>query len=81
MDVYESSGASDGLDALARQAAEAVDGEAVVTLTRELVRIPSVYRPDDPSGTEAACAAYLLEFFRGMGLQTSTHDAAPNRPN
>jgi len=81
MDVYETSGASDGLDALARQAAEAVDGEAVVTLTRELVRIPSVYRPDDPSGTEAACAAYLLEVFRGMGLQTFTHDAAPNRPN
>ncbi|MGQ0548964.1 MAG: M20 family metallopeptidase [Armatimonadota bacterium] len=69
------------LDALAGRAAAAVDGDEVVRLTRALVRIPSVYRAGDPSGTEAAAAAYVAQYLRGQGLSVSAHDAAPGRPN
>jgi succinyl-diaminopimelate desuccinylase len=69
------------LDALARQAAGAVDADEVVRLTRALVRIPSVYRPGDPSCSESAVAAFLEEYLRRIGLVVSVHDAAPGRPN
>lgn len=70
-----------GLEPLARQAAEAVDAGQVVTLTRDLVRVPSVYRPGDPSGTEAAVASLLAAYLRDLGLTVSVHDAEPGRPN
>lgn len=69
------------LDALARRAADAVDASALVQLTRDLVRIPSVYRPGDPAGTEAAAARFLAGYLRDRGLRVSTHEAAPGRPN
>lgn len=69
------------LEPLARQAAEAVDAGRVVALTRDLVRVPSVYRPGDPSGNETAIANFLAAHFRGLGLVASVQEAAPNRPN
>lgn len=69
------------LDALASRAAAAVDSDEVVRVTRALVCIPSVYRPGDPSGTEADAAAYVAEYLRRHGLTVSAHDAAPGRPN
>ncbi|MGH2403893.1 MAG: M20 family metallopeptidase [bacterium] len=68
------------LEALASRAAAAVDGDEVVRLTRALVRIPSVYRPD-AGGTEAAAAAFVEQYLRDRGLFVSAHDAAPGRPN
>ncbi len=72
---------SASLDALARRAAAAVDADELVRLTRALVRIPSVYRPGDPAGTEAAAAGFLAEYLRERGLRVSMHEAAPGRPN
>ena len=69
------------LDALARRAAAAVDADELVRLTRALVRIPSVYRPGDPAGTEAAAAEFLARYLRDRGLRVSLHEAAPGRPN
>jgi succinyl-diaminopimelate desuccinylase len=69
------------LDDLARRASAAVDAEALVGLTCDLVRIPSVYRPGDPKGTEASVAAFLADHLQGMRFATSVHDAAPGRPN
>ncbi len=66
---------------LAARAAAAVDPDEVVALTCALVRIPSVIRPGDPAGTEAAVAAYLVEDLRARGLVVSTSLAAPGRPN
>ncbi|MCL6554263.1 MAG: M20/M25/M40 family metallo-hydrolase, partial [Firmicutes bacterium] len=66
---------------LAARAAAAVDADEVVALTRALVRIPSVIRPGDPGGTEAAVAAYLVDDLRARGLTVSTHLVAPGRPN
>ncbi len=69
------------LETLAGSAAAAVDGDEAVRLTRALIRIPSVYLPEDPSGGEAAAAAFLAGYLRDLGLDVSVHDAAPGRPN
>lgn len=66
---------------LAGRAAAAVVADDVVRLTRDLVRIPSVYRPGDPAGTEAAVASFVADDLRGRGLAVSIHIAAPGRPN
>jgi succinyl-diaminopimelate desuccinylase len=69
------------LDSLAKRAAAAVDADEVVALTRELVRIPSVYRPGQPDGNEAAVARFLENYLARRGLTTFTHEVAPGRPN
>ncbi|MGQ0568486.1 MAG: M20 family metallopeptidase [Armatimonadota bacterium] len=66
---------------LAGRAAAAVVADDVVRLTRDLVRIPSVYRPGDPAGTEAAVASFVADDLRARGLAVSIHIAAPGRPN
>ena len=38
---------------------ERINAEEVVELTRSLVRIPSVYRPGEPSANEAEAAAFV----------------------
>lgn len=69
------------LDILAQRAAAAVDPDALVQLTRALIRIPSVYRPGDPTGAEAAVAGFLAASLRDRGLRVMTQEAAPGRPN
>ncbi len=69
------------LDPLARRAADAVDADALVRLTRDLVSIPSVYRPGYPDGNENRVAAFLAAYLGDLGLDVSTHDAADRRPN
>lgn len=49
--------------------------EELVTMTRELVEIPS------PTGEEAAIAAYVLERFRGLGLAAELQEVEPGRSN
>jgi succinyl-diaminopimelate desuccinylase len=64
----------------ARAVAEAVDGDAVVALTRDLVRIRSVV--DDEAGTgEAACAEFVAAHLRRIGLEPIVQEVAPGRPN
>ncbi len=69
------------LDALARAAAAAVDADALVSLTRELIRMPSVYRPDDPEGNEAQVAGFLVTYLHDLGLDIYAHEVAQWRPN
>jgi succinyl-diaminopimelate desuccinylase len=58
-----------------------IDGDEVVALTRDLVRIPSVYRPDDPEATEARVAAHVEAWLRREGFAVVVQDVAPGRPN
>lgn len=53
----------------------------VVELTRELVRIPSVYRPGDPEANEGKAAAFVESWFRREGLPVEAQEVAPGRPN
>lgn len=66
----------------AREAALArVDPDELVALTRELVRIPSVVRPGDPAGNEAAVARRVEDWLRKEGFPLDVHEVAPGRPN
>ncbi len=66
----------------ARDAALArVDPDELIELTRELVRIPSVFRPGDPSANEAAVAARVEAWLRKEGFAVEVREVAPGRPN
>ncbi len=58
-----------------------IDREELVRLTQELVRIPSVYRPEDPAGNEEAAARAVAEYLEGAGFEVRTEEVAPGRPN
>ena len=58
-----------------------VDPDELVALTRDLVRIPSVVRPGDPSATEAAVGDYVQQWFVKQGFDVEVQDVAPGRPN
>ena len=60
---------------------ERIDAEEVVELTRTLVRIPSVYRPGEPSANEAKVAAFVESWFRREDLPVEVQEVAPGRPN
>jgi len=60
----------------------AVDmAEEVVRLTRDLVRIPSVFRPHErPPGTESAVADYVAAYLVGLGAIVEREEPEPGRP-
>ena len=58
-----------------------IDRGELVRLTRELVRIPSVYRPEEPEGNENNVARFIADYLRDAGFETRTEEAAPGRPN
>jgi succinyl-diaminopimelate desuccinylase len=58
-----------------------IEVDEVVELTRRLVRIPSVYRPGEPDGTEARVAAFVEGWFRREGFEVEVQEVAPGRPN
>ena len=63
-------------DALSR-----IDADELIALTRDLVRIPSVVRPGDPTATEAAVAAHVERWLRTEGFDVEVQEVAPGRPN
>ncbi len=65
---------------LAHQAAQAVDGEFAVALAQALVKIRSIYEPEQ-GHTEAEAAAYVAEVLRERGLAVTVEEVAPGRPN
>jgi succinyl-diaminopimelate desuccinylase len=67
----------EGLAALARRAADAVDAEEVVRLAQKLVQIESYY----PGPGEEPVVAYLEPYLRELGFRTSVQPVAPGRPN
>ncbi len=58
-----------------------IDREELVRLTRNLVRIPSVYRPEDPEGNEARVAGFVADHLKDTGFEVRTEEVAPGRPN
>lgn len=64
-----------------RAVLDAVDLEELVGLTRDLVRIPSVYRPEDPEGNEARVARFVADHLEQAGFEVRTEEVAPGRPN
>ena len=58
-----------------------MDREELVRLARDLVRIPSVYRPEGAEGNEERAAGVVAEYLRGAGFGVRTEEVAPGRPN
>jgi succinyl-diaminopimelate desuccinylase len=58
-----------------------IDREELVHLARELVRIPSVYRPEEPDGNEARVAGFVADYLERAGFEVKTEEVAPGRPN
>jgi succinyl-diaminopimelate desuccinylase len=57
-----------------------IDREDLVRLTRELVRVPSVYRPE-AAGNEERTARFVAEYLEGAGFEVRLEEVAPGRPN
>jgi len=58
-----------------------IDREELVHLARELVRIPSVSRPEEPDGNEARVARFASDYLERAGFEVKTEEVAPGRPN
>ncbi|EJL26637.1 M20 family metallopeptidase [Brevibacillus sp. BC25] len=58
-----------------------VDEQEVVRLTQELVRIPSVFRPEQAGANEERVALFVADYLRNMGLQVFYEEVVPGRPN
>ncbi|SFE44597.1 succinyl-diaminopimelate desuccinylase [Lentibacillus persicus] len=57
------------------------DYERAVALTQQLVRIPSVYRPEDPKGNEEEVASFTADYLRDLGIDVYVEEVEPGRPN
>ncbi len=64
-----------------RDALAHLDADELIALARDLVRIPSVVRPDEPGATEAEVAGYVERWFRAQEFAVEVQDVAPGRPN
>jgi succinyl-diaminopimelate desuccinylase len=64
---------------LATHAAEAVNGEAVIHLTQQLVQIRSVYEAGHSSEHEVA--TFIADLLRAKGLNPVIEEVSPGRPN
>lgn len=58
-----------------------IDEDALVSLTQELIRIPSVYDPNDDSANEEKVASFLYERLKSLGFEVHMEEVAPKRPN
>ena len=58
-----------------------IDREELACLAQELVRIPSVYRPEEADGNEARVARFLVDYLEHKGFEVRTEEVAPGRPN
>jgi succinyl-diaminopimelate desuccinylase len=66
---------------LLEDALNRIDREDLVRLARELVRIPSVFRPEEPDGNEARVAEFVADHLERAGFEVKTEEVAPGRPN
>ncbi len=57
-----------------------INPDEVVAWTQELVRIPSVYRPQKGEAEEPA-ARWVAARFKEIGLETTWEEVEPGRPN
>ena len=58
-----------------------IEREELVRLTQELVRIPSVYRPEERDGNESRVARFVADYLEQAGFEAKTEEVAPGRPN
>jgi succinyl-diaminopimelate desuccinylase len=74
-------GATTGFRRALEDVLNKIDREELVRLTRELVRIPSVYRPEEADGNEARVARFVADYLEQAGFGVQVEEVAPGRPN
>src|SRR5215207_9295315 len=74
-------GANTGFRRVLEDVLNKIDREELVHLARELVRIPSVYRPEEPDGNEARVARFVADYLGRAGFEAQIEEVAPGRPN
>ncbi|MBD1381504.1 M20 family metallopeptidase [Metabacillus arenae] len=58
------------------------DKNEVIELTQSLVRIPSVYRPNDPEGNEEKAAHFVADYLKKLGgIEVHIEEVVKGRPN
>ncbi|MBM7584479.1 succinyl-diaminopimelate desuccinylase [Bacillus pakistanensis] len=57
------------------------DREKVISLTQDLVRIPSVYRPGVGGGNEEKVAHFVADQLKHLGIEVHIEEVEPGRPN
>jgi succinyl-diaminopimelate desuccinylase len=65
------------LDAVLRR----IDREELASFAQDLVRIPSVYRPENPDGNEGSISRFLAGYLEDEGFEMSVEEVTPGRPN
>ena len=73
--------ANTGLRRMLEDVLNRIDREELVRLARELVRIPSVYRPEETDGNEARVARFVADYLDRAGFEVSIEEVKPGRPN
>ena len=58
-----------------------IEREELACLVQELVRIPSVYRPERAEGHEDRVARFLADYLEREGFEVHMEEVAPGRPN
>lgn len=58
-----------------------IDREELIGFVRDLVGIPSVFRPKDPEGNEARAARCVADYLGGEGFEVRVEEVSPGRPN
>jgi succinyl-diaminopimelate desuccinylase len=58
-----------------------IDRDELARFARDLIRIPSVYRPEEAEGNEERVARFLANYLKREGFEVHTEEVAPGRPN
>jgi succinyl-diaminopimelate desuccinylase len=73
--------ADPGFEKLLEAVLRRLDREDLARLVEDLVRIPSVYRPEEAEGNEARVARFLTDYLEREGFEVNVEPVAPGRPN
>ncbi len=58
-----------------------IDRDELARFAQELLRIPSVYRPEEAEENEDRVARFLADYLEREGFEVQTEEVAPGRPN
>jgi succinyl-diaminopimelate desuccinylase len=79
--VTEPDATDTGLRKLLEGVWRRIDREELARFAQDLVRIPSVYRPEEEDGNEERAARFVADFLEREGFEVHTEEVAPGRPN
>ena len=57
-----------------------IDRAGLAHLVHELVRIPSVYRPEEAGGNEERVTGFAADYLEPAGFEVHVEEVAPGRP-